>query len=264
MKLENFQTITSCNNNTIKAVCALRQNKIRNQEQAFIIEGSKLFYEGFLYNIPYSHLFFTEKWLTRANDKQLKAFEQCNTIRILVSEPVMEKLSGQKNSEEILCRALIQKPDMILPRSIVFLENVQDPGNVGTIIRTADAAGYEGIITTPGTADVHNEKVLRASMGSVFHLPVYEHVDAVETILNLKDKGYTIIGSALQGSEEAFQNIPKDIKPVLILGNESKGMSEALQKACDLLVRIPMQGKAESLNVSVAAGLLMYQISGLL
>lgn len=145
--------------------------------------------------------------------------------------------------------------------SYVILDDVQDPGNVGTIIRTADAAGFDGIICSSKTADIYNEKVLRGAMGSVFHLPVLQTGALGETVLFLKEQGTRMIGTSLQGKTSLSASLAAQKAVGIILGNESKGMSKGMADLCDDLYKLPMYGHAESLNVSVAAGILMYDIA---
>lgn len=267
MNNKEYHQITSCTNPLIKKTCGLRQTKRRVGENAFVFEGNKLFNEACAWQVKLNYIFFTEHWLSRNQNEQKKNWESCSAEKILVSESVMEKLSGQKHGEGIFCCGIKEKNSIESIsglRSLIIMENVQDPGNVGTIIRTADAAGFEGVITTEGTADVYGEKVLRASMGSVFHLPIFQHMMISQLSFSVKENGFSMIGSALEGSENGLKTIRTLSKPALIVGNESKGMSTHLKKECDFLVRLPMTGKAESLNVAVAAGLLMYQTKGLL
>ncbi len=138
---------------------------------------------------------------------------------------------------------------------------MQDPGNVGTIIRTADAAGFDGIVCSSKTADIYNEKVLRGAMGSVFHLPVLQVCDLEKTVLLLKEQGTRMIGTSLQGKTGLSDSLTAQTSVGVILGNESKGMSKGMADLCDELYKLPMYGHAESLNVSVAAGILMYDIA---
>lgn len=260
MKKLDIHSISSCSNPLIKSICGLRLGKNREKTNHFIFEGSKLFAEACDWHIPVTHILVTDNWFERSTPALRIKLEHSAADVILVSESVMSKCSSQKQPEGILCCADQIRSDFPEdPQAVVILENVRDPGNVGTIIRTADAAGYSAVMTTSGTADCFNEKVIRASMGSVFHLPVIQHLSGIEIIKKLKHDGFRVIGSSLTGEEEYFQSPPSDKKKAVILGNESSGMSFQLQQECDYLVKIPMYGHAESLNVSVAAGLMLYK-----
>lgn len=255
--------ITSLTNPLIKKVVSLKQKKNRDYFDSFIFESGKLFEEAVRWHIPLTHVFYTEKWMERATESQLKAFLSCSDSDIqciCVDENVIKKLSQQNQPEGIFCAAKKIRKAAEDHSTAVILEDVQDPGNVGTIIRTADAAGFDCIITSSKTADIYNDKVLRGSMGSVFHLDFIQSTDLKQEIIGLKQKGYTVIGSALDGQQTPFQSAAQN-KIALILGNESKGMSDELKALCDTLLCIPMYGNAESLNVGIAAGILMYDIA---
>ena len=140
----------------------------------------------------------------------------------------------------------------------ILAEELNDPGNLGTIIRTADAGGIDGVILARGSVDLYNPKVLRATMGSIFHLPIVEDVKIEEALAAFQNIGIQIIGAHLNGTR-----LPYDIdmkKPTAILiGNEARGLSDYASDCCNELIKIPMPGKAESLNASMAAGILIYE-----
>ena len=252
--------ITSCSNQKIKFICSLHKRKKRDIENKFTFEGIKLFYEALNWNIPITEVFITELMYEKLETSCSRLKEQDVSIWI-VSENVMNKLSTQKNPEGVLCCADKFEKTLTNSNAFLILEDVQDPGNVGTLIRTADAAGFNGVISTNLTADIYNDKVIRSSMGSVFHLSIFQGKNLEEIIPKMKQKGYTIIGTALDGNEELKINTSSLFKPVVILGNESKGMSLKSKKECDSLLRLPIYGHAESLNVSVAGGIVLYDVA---
>lgn len=141
--------------------------------------------------------------------------------------------------------------------TMVVLPRTQDPGNVGTIIRAADAFGAVGVIAGPGTADVTSPKVIRASAGSIFHLGIANQANFVETIDLLKRSGRTVLGTSAVGEQLSSANPETDV--AWVFGNEAQGLSEEESALCDRLVAIPMSGNAESLNVGLAAGVCLYQ-----
>lgn len=130
---------------------------------------------------------------------------------------------------------------------------------MGTIIRTADAAGMTGVIVSKGCVDVYNPKVLRSTMGSIFHIPICQSQDIFETMDRMKKRGIKICAAHLEGSCDYFDLEYKN-NIAIVIGNEANGISEEVKNFADILVRIPMPGRAESLNASVAAGILMYEI----
>lgn len=139
---------------------------------------------------------------------------------------------------------------------LLILENLQDPGNLGTIIRTAEAAGYNGILMNKGTADMYNPKVVRSTMGAIFRVPC-AYIDSAEDIIKMcNEAGITVYGAALEGKDMRLEKFAE--KHAFVIGNESAGISDDTKNLCDKLVKIPMCGRAESLNASVAAAVLMY------
>lgn len=150
--------------------------------------------------------------------------------------------------------------DMLVKQSefIVISDQIQDPGNLGTILRISDAVGADGFIATAGSADLYNPKTVRAAMGSLFHLMHTKDISAEEVCLTLKQKGYSLMAADASGSVEHY-DVPF-IKPLaIIFGNEAGGISEVVRSSAQL-VRIPMPGQAESLNVGIAAGVLLYEV----
>ncbi|MCD8215632.1 MAG: RNA methyltransferase [Clostridiales bacterium] len=144
------------------------------------------------------------------------------------------------------------------PEFIVVGEEIQDPGNLGTIIRTADAGGAGGLILTKGSADIYSPKVLRSAMGSVFNLPVFTGADISDVIKELKERDIFILAAHLKGRVTPYKADLKRPSAVLI-GNEARGLSEEAAKGADLFVKLPIIGGAESLNASVACGILIYE-----
>lgn len=142
--------------------------------------------------------------------------------------------------------------------NVAVLDRLQDPGNIGTIIRTADAAGYAGIIAVKGTGDVYSPKTVRAAMGSVMRVPVYHAEDAEECIELLRGAGKRIVGTDIDAEKYYFEEDMKE-NTAVIIGNEGGGMSEEFRKGSDVNVKIPMAGAIDSLNAAVAAGILMYR-----
>ena len=142
----------------------------------------------------------------------------------------------------------------------LFLEDVQDPGNLGTIIRTADAAGFDGVFISKHSADLYNLKTLRSMQGSHFHLPIYRLTTA-DLIDLAKKSDLPILASTLSNNSVDYQTLKGTPNFVLVMGNEGQGISSMITSAADQLVHIPMKGQAESLNVAVAAGILIFHLS---
>ena len=147
-----------------------------------------------------------------------------------------------------------------LGKRLVALDGVQDPGNVGTILRTADAAGFDGVLLSEQCADVFSPKVLRATMGSVFRMPMLHTAALQQELTRLAGEGYSILSSQLDGTPfYERQGVAEWF--VLVIGNEGNGVSPAVQATATHRLRLPMRGGAESLNAAVAAGIMMYELT---
>lgn len=257
-----FVEISSRKNEQLKYLHKLGNKSFRDQENCFFIEGTKLFLEALSHDLKFRQLFLTEQWL-ESQDLHIKEAitdlaDQDITVAI-VEAALFNGISTMQQPEGIIGILKKMKVQPQVYRSYVLLEDVQDPYNVGTIIRTADAAGIECIITSPKTADIYNEKVLRGSMGSVFHVPIFQVDSLIEMALNLKNKQVQLIGTSLDGMS-LWERQPISEPYAIIMGNESRGMSAEMSQLCDVLLKIPIPGKAESLNVSTAAGIVIYDI----
>ena len=171
-------------------------------------------------------------------------------------------LADSKTPQGIVAEVRLQQE--VLPEKLsgkyLFLEDVQDPGNLGTIIRTADAAGFAGIFISEHSADLYNLKTLRSMQGSHFHLPIYRLATA-DLIDLAKKSDLPIFASTLSNDSIDYQKLKGSQNFILVMGNEGQGISSMIEAAADQLVHIPMKGKAESLNVAVAAGILIFYLS---
>jgi len=238
--------ITSLSNSQIKQVASLQNKKYRDEYKEFFIEGEKSIKEAIKFNQKIKNIYYCRKMIDYK-------FDFPGTE---VTEEIIKKISDVTTSQGIV--AVCETPQYadFKKDRILFLDRVQDPGNVGTIIRTADAFGFDAVFLSKGCADVYSPKVVRATMGSIFHLPIIQNV-AVEEIKAIGNKIYS---STLETNE--FLNkleIPESF--TLVIGNEGKGISEEVKSITDKFVKIKMNGNAESLNASIAAGILMYEFS---
>ena len=161
--------------------------------------------------------------------------------------------------------AVVKKKKFTLSKDILKnsslllgLDNIRDPGNLGTMIRTADAAGADGVLLSNGCVELFNLKVIRSTMGSVFHLPVIENLDFSEVIPDLKEDGFKIIVSEVHEGKD-YTEVDYPEKTCIVIGNEASGISKEILNLADERIKIPIFGKAESLNASVAAGILLYE-----
>lgn len=257
-----YVEISSKNNEQLKYLRKLSSKSFRDQENSFFIEGTKLFLEALFNELKFKQIFITEQWL-EIQDVNIKNALTCladqEVTIAIIKESLFNAISTMQQPEGIICILNKMKHQPRVYESYVLLEDVQDPYNVGTIIRTADAAGIDCIITSLKTADIYNEKVLRGSMGSVFHLPIVQAESLMDTALDLKNKQVMLIGTSLDGVS-LWDRKPIAEPYAIIMGNESRGMSSEISKICDVLLKIPILGKAESLNVATAAGIVLYDV----
>lgn len=243
-----MEKITSVKNAKIKQWRKLHTTKGRRESNLYVIEGEHLYLEAIKSKSSLETIIVTEKFYDKLNvDHQRDA--------ILVTEEVMNVLSHTETSQGIFCILEIPKnnfPDSFEGKYII-LDGVQDPGNAGTIVRTADAAGFDGVIFGEGSVDTYNDKVVRSMQGSQFHIPIYR--GDIKTII---DKFEFIYGTALDNSAKDFREVPQTNNVAIILGNEGNGVSQEILENTTHNLFIPILGQAESLNVAIAGGILMY------
>ncbi len=250
--------ITSTANATVKNACLLKQKKERDERGTFLIEGIKMLGEAVSSGMEIVRVFATED----VYKENAELIDGASGELYVVSDAVLEKISEWKTPQGVIAevRRKLRNYEEILKKDKLFmlvLDGVQDPGNIGTIIRTSEAAGIDLIVTTEGTADCFQPKALRASMGSAFRIPVSEGFSSEELIAELKKNKITVGATSLQG-KNIYEADTTAKKLALVFGNEGNGISEAFSKNADLLLRLPMHGKVESLNVAVSAGIIMY------
>ena len=248
-----MQVITSTKNEYIKTLRSLKQPKYRRQLGLFLAEGGKCAWEALTYGEAEALLLPQD-----APDADLMALAQQKQVQVIcVSDAVMEAVSEVKTPQNAI--AVVRRPagQSFLEQGVIAaLEDVSDPTNVGAIIRTADAIGAAGVLLSAGCADYTSPRAVRASMGSVFHVPVCVCDDFRAELTRLKGEGWRIVGAHLKGQPK----LPHSEKHCLLIGNEARGLTAETSALCDDLVKISIYGQAESLNASVAAGILLYRL----
>ena len=243
--------ITSKANSVVKNAKKLHQKKYR--KSAYLIEGWHLFEEAVQAGVTIEKIFALESYR-----EQLVAFPQT----VWVSEDILLDLADSQTPQGIV--AVVQKEEVeqadFSQGKFLFLEDVQDPGNVGTIIRTADAAGFTGVIVSDKSADIYSLKTLRSMQGSHFHLPIYR-MSSQRLLEGAKEAGIPVLATTLSKDSVDYRELPPIENFVLVMGNEGQGISPLMAESADQLVHISMKGQAESLNVAVAAGILIFHLS---
>lgn len=234
-----------------------KKSSYRKEHDLFIVEGIKMYRE-----IPEKLLLKT--YISKSFEDSLdsKTKLKLGTYEV-ISDRNFETISDTKTPQGIL--ALVRRISYSLEdilkqnnKSLLILENVQDPGNLGTIVRVGEAAGLSGLIMSEETVDIYNPKVVRSTMGSIFRLPFMVAPDLSVTVKELRDNNVTVYASTLKNSI-SYDRFDYTKDHAFIMGNESKGVSDKLCNAADRSLHIPMQGDTESLNVSVAAAILLYE-----
>lgn len=255
--------ITSIKNPLVKEVKSLYRKRERMKNRSFIIEGIKIIEEAINNNYRVKNIIYTDRLLnTKDGSEFFKNIEHMNNL-VYVPDNIFKEISDTENPQGILAIAKFEFRDLSELNDkespfLLFLDELQDPGNMGTIIRTADAFNIDGIILTDGCVDPYNMKVVRATMGSIFRLPLYYTSNSIDELNNLKKKGMKVYSTSLEESLPIF-DIDYNSGVILVIGNESKGVSGEIFSLSDRLIRIPMPGKAESLNAGVAASIIMYE-----
>lgn len=256
----NMQGITSKENDFVKHVKKLRDKKYRDIENKYVIEGIKLVAEAIQEKASIQQIILCDDCEKNAAIPKDLMYEIAKYECIYVTEKIFKYLSEVQTPQGIL--AIIEKNNQEVQIDysqdiIVALDDIQDPGNLGTILRTVDSIGLTQILVSKGTADAFNPKVVRSTMGAIFRIKIIEYEDLKQTLREIKKHKFKIVVSSLQ-----TQNTIYDItyhKKVIVIGNEANGVEEEIQKLADEKIKIPMLGKAESLNASVATGIILYE-----
>ena len=251
------KTISSVNNQLIKETCELKLKKYRNAAEAFIIEGARSTEEVLNSGWDIVHAFVdvsADSGRVRTISDKLEAIGM--TI-FEVTPEVMQRLSDTDTPQGILL--VVRKKTCELndfnqkhEGLLLVLDEVRDPGNLGTMIRTADAAGIDGIILLDGCTDVFAPKAVRSAMGSLFHLPIRNEQNKNEFISWCRENNWSLWSSSLEGGKSIYGEELAD-RTAIVIGNEAEGVSSELLSASEKRVYIPMPGKAESLNAAIAA-----------
>lgn len=251
-----MKEIRAAKNNKIKELKKLQQRKYRSQSEVYLLEGFHLVEEAAKANAEIKEVYLDERGLQLWQEW----VERCQLDYYLLSDEAMKAISELPTPQGIV--ALIKKVDaqpVDFSGKWLLLDNIQDPGNVGTIVRTADAAGFDGIFLGKGTADRYSGKVLRSMQGSQFHLPIFNG-DLNETIPEFKKIHSKVYGTKVDETALSYTQVESSPSFALILGNEGQGVAEEILQMTDQNLYIPIYGAAESLNVGVAAGILMYAL----
>ncbi|BCI60240.1 RNA methyltransferase [[Clostridium] leptum] len=242
----------------------LNNGKYREEQGLFAIEGARLCMDALQSGIPIAELFYTEEAAKKYNtivadlgQKALKTYQ--------ISEGIAKKMGDTTHPQGVFCTCkTLDKPDDLVTigtdSRILAMENIQDPANLGAMLRTAEAVGIKGVICSAGCCDMYHPKVLRASMGAVFRLSVRLEENLPKMLRGLTGMGVLTMAAVPDASACPVTSLRFDRSAVAVIGNEGNGLTKEAIEACEVRVTIPMKGRAESLNASMAAGILMWEM----
>ncbi|MBF4692835.1 TrmH family RNA methyltransferase [Fusibacter ferrireducens] len=263
-----MQEINSNQNKLFKQIKSLINKKYRQKWGQFIIEGERFIDYALTHDYAIEYICIRQDLMASfSNDEKMALYQKKSKV-ILLPPNLFDELADTEKSQGIIGVLALPKPveiENIFERSVlpqlIFLDRLQDPGNVGTIIRTADACGIEYIILNKGTVDPYNSKVVRSTAGSILNVKIIEVEDAPFWLNRLSEQGYTLLVTALHAEYAYDDKSAYGQANCLIIGNEANGVSEQIMRLKSHKIKIPIYGKAESLNASVAAGIMMYKIN---
>lgn len=247
-----MERIVSKENSFFKNLKKLKTKKYREQNRMFLAEGVKF-------------LDFSEKpeiiiFKDSIPEEVIKRTEKFECKKVILDEKLFKELTSQENSQGIILVYKMKDENLEnLQNNIVVLNRVSDPGNLGTIIRIADAAGFKDIILTKGSVDCYNEKTIRSTMGSIFNMNI-SYIEEEKLIEFLRGKNYKIVSTALEKDSKEYTELEILEKNAFIFGNEGDGISKEIIQQSDEKIIIPIYGTAESLNVAMATGIILYEV----
>lgn len=255
--------LTSLNNPTVKQLRKLQQPKERRKQDLLLLEGTHLVEAACAANYPLRMLCYTEAWQQRHGEIYRAAIAQSEQIT-LVSDAVLTAIASTVSPDGVVATAprrsawqeAASRPKALVNLG-VLLETLQDPGNLGTIIRTAAATGCDGLWLSPDSVNVENPKVMRASVGQWFRVPMIT-ADIAEQAQQLRDRGVQVVATAAS-AELNYWELDLAAPTVFMMGNEGAGLSESLMEQASVTVKIPVMSGVESLNVAVSTALLLYE-----
>ena len=244
--------ITSASNKKYKYFKSLLQKKARYESGEFVVEGIKSVRDAVSSGREITAIIVSDDFGGETDFGANEIYE--------IPAPLFERLCDTKTPQGVAAVIKMYNTEGFAPdlsRAYVYCDGVSDPGNLGTIIRTADAAGFSGVIFSRGCADIYSPKTVRASMGSFFNIELVPDKTA-DDLMEYKRAGFSLLGGALSGDPSDYRGVDYKRPVIIIVGNEANGISADVLKICDT-VKIPIYGRAESLNAGVAAGILMYE-----
>lgn len=251
--------ITSTSNSQVKKLLQLqKKSKVRNEEKVFLVEGLRMFTE-----VPQERVQKVYISESLYNKKKQELHLDRFSVEVL-SDTVFQYVSDTKTPQGILCIVEQKKYDLeeildVENPHFMVLDNLQDPGNLGTIVRTAEGAGVNAVFLSKDSVDIYNPKTIRSTMGSIYRMPVIYIEDLLELLQIFKKKGIKSYAAHLNG-KNTYDKENYQSGTAILIGNEGNGLRDEIAENADVWVQIPMQGQVESLNAAIAASILMFEV----
>jgi RNA methyltransferase, TrmH family len=250
-------------NTSFKNVRKLLQKKYRQSTKSFIVEGKKILEEAFKSNSEVNAILVTKNFLSKKENENIaKIIDNSEIVCYEISQKQLESITDTETAQGIAGIIKTNDSDIRIhdilnqqESTVVILDQITDPGNLGTIIRTCDWFGVDLIALGNNSTELYNPKVIRSTMGSIFHIPILDSIELEKFINNLKNNNYKIVTTVLDG--QPLYSLPSSSKIGLVFGNEAHGISKSLCDLSDIRLTIPKYGEIESLNVSVACGIVL-------
>lgn len=257
--LNDMEVIKSKENNLIKEIKKLKEKKYRDLDKSFLIEGFRFVEEALKSNFEVKYVFICERQKEKFEKLGFENLIDKNTKCFTVSDSVLNSICSTETPQGVVAVVKNKIIDIQIKNGFyILIDKVQDPGNMGTIIRSANASGALGVIITKGTVDTYNSKTLRSTMGSIFKIPIIFEDTNFNIIKKLKENKFKLITSSLNTNYN-FYDVDLTDRVIIAVGNEGNGISKEIFELGDISVKIPMPGNAESLNVGVAASIMMFE-----
>ena len=255
-----MQVISSKDNEIIKNIRKLKEKKYRDIENSYIIEGIKIVKEAIEEKATIKQIVVCEECINDGELDKDTLYEIAKYNLIYVTKKVFDLITDVKTPQGII--AVVEKNNInkevdYSQDIIIALDDLQDPGNMGTILRTVDSANLNQIILSKNSADPYNPKVVRSTMGAIFRVNILEVENLKDELEKVKQNGFKVMVTSLDTKNSIYDT--EYNKKVIVIGNEAKGVSKEIQNMADEKIKIPMLGKTESLNASVATGIMIYE-----
>ena len=260
-----MEIISSSQNDKVKYLNKLYRSRNRRKEGVFILEGKRLIEAALAGGADFNQVFLTPAFFKSAENDNLLADLKLKAEFVYLEEKLLKETASTVNPQGILAvvsESVFSGDDFYSQADkILLLDRIQDPGNMGTMIRTAVAAGFDGIIALKGSVDIYNQKVIRATMGGIFSIPIRQKLSQKEFLAEIETEAadYELLAADIEAEEYHFEHQYQD-KLILMIGNEANGLDQNLLAKATAKIKIPLAGEIESLNAAVAASVISFEI----